>query len=386
MTLEQILARMTEIRSLLESDQEVDLAALDTELRELNDKKSQIETRQRLLNEARSINDGTATETRTIETFNTNPEQREEAEQEIEKRGLDLKENRSITVSSGDLVLPKHTASDIKGTFNQVSSLIDAVAHVPLNGGESYERAYEKGHGEGGYTDESADYKDTDVQFGYATINKTKITAYSEESEETQKLPNANYSGVIVGGVNKSLRKKITREILIGDGGAGHLVGIFSDKATAIVPSTDLIISKIDADTLDNIIFSYGGDEDVEDTAVLILNKKDLKAFAMLRDADGKKQYDVKTNGNTGTIDSVPYIINSACKAVSDTTTKDNDYVMAYGPLSNYELATFSPTDIRRSDDFKFKQGMVAHRGSVFIGGNVAAHNGFLRVKKAPTV
>ncbi|MBR9698643.1 phage major capsid protein [Bacillus cereus] len=386
MTLEQILARMTEIRSLLESDQEVDLAALDTELRELNDKKSQIETRQRLLNEARSINDGTATETRTIETFNTNLEQREEAEQEIEKRGLDLKENRSITVSSGDLVLPKHTASDIKGTFNQVSSLIDAVAHVPLNGGESYERAYEKGHGEGGYTDESADYKDTDVQFGYATINKTKITAYSEESEETQKLPNANYSGVIVGGVNKSLRKKITREILIGDGGAGHLVGIFSDKATAIVPSTDLIISKIDADTLDNIIFSYGGDEDVEDTAVLILNKKDLKAFAMLRDADGKKQYDVKTNGNTGTIDSVPYIINSACKAVSDTTTKDNDYVMAYGPLSNYELATFSPTDIRRSDDFKFKQGMVAHRGSVFIGGNVAAHNGFLRVKKAPTV
>lgn len=386
MTLEQILARMAEIRSLLESEQEVDLAALDTELRELNDKKSQIETRQRLLNEARSINDGTATETRTIETFNTNPEQREEAEQEIEKRGLDLKENRSITVSSGDLVLPKHTASDIKGTFNQVSSLIDAVAHVPLNGGESYERAYEKGHGEGGYTDESADYKDTDVQFGYATINKTKITAYSEESEETQKLPNANYSGVIVGGVNKSLRKKITKEILIGDGGAGHLVGIFSDKATAIVPSTDLIISKIDADTLDNIIFSYGGDEDVEDTAVLILNKKDLKAFAMLRDADGKKQYDVKTNGNTGTIDSVPYIINSACKAVSDTTTKDNDYVMAYGPLSNYELATFSPTDIRRSDDFKFKQGMVAHRGSVFIGGNVAAHNGFLRVKKAPTV
>ncbi|WJE51118.1 phage major capsid protein [Bacillus cereus] len=385
MTLEQILARMTEIRSLLESDQEVDLAALDTELRELNDKKSQIETRQRLLNEARSINDGTATETRTIETFNADPEKREEADKEVEKRGLDLKANRSITVSSGDLVLPKHTASDIKGTFNQVSSLIDAVAHVPLNGGESYERAYEKGHGEGDYTAEKADYKETDVQFGYAAINKTKITAYSEESEEVQKLPNANYSGVIVGGVNKALRKKITREILIGDGGAGHLVGIFSDKATAITASTDLSISKIDANTLDDIIFSYGGDEDVEDAAVLILNKKDLKSFAMLRDADGKKQYEVKTNGNTGTIDGVPYIINSACKAVSDTATADNSYVMAYGPLSNYELATFSPTDIRRSDDFKFKQGMVAHRGSVFIGGNVAAYNGFLRVKKAPT-
>jgi len=28
---------------------------------------------------------------------------------------------------------------------------------------------------------------------------------------------------------------------------------------------------------------------------------------------------------------------------------------------------------------------MIAHRGSVFVGGNVVAHNGFLRVKKAPT-
>ena len=56
---------------------------------------------------------------------------------------------------------------------------------------------------------------------------------------------------------------------------------------------------------------------------------------------------------------------------------------MAYGPLSNYELATFSDTDIKRSTDVKFKEGMIAHRGVVFVGGNVAAHNGFLRIKKA---
>ncbi|MGM7635640.1 phage major capsid protein [Bacillus sp. Hm123] len=384
-TLKEIQERKAEIRSLLESDDQVDLATLETELRDLDQQQKDIETRQRLLKEAEEINNDDAPETRTIKTFNTDQgEQREE--KEIEKRGQDLKENRSITVASGDLVLPKHTASDIKGTFNQVSSLIDRVSHVPLNGGESYERAYEISHGEGGYTQEGADYQDADVQFGYATINKTKITAYSEESEEVQKLPNANYSSIIVGGVNKALRKKITREILIGDGAAGHLVGIFSTQATAIQASTDLGVSKIDADTLDNIIFSYGGDEDVEDVAVLILNKNDLKAFAMLRDADGKKQYEVKSNGNTGTIDGVPYIINSACKSVSDPATTDGSYLMAYGPLSNYELTTFSPTDIRRSDDFKFKQGMIAHRGSVFVGGNVAAHNGFLRVKKVPAV
>ena len=55
---------------------------------------------------------------------------------------------------------------------------------------------------------------------------------------------------------------------------------------------------------------------------------------------------------------------------------------MAYGPLSNYELPVFSDIDIQRSTHYKFKQGQIAHRGDVFAGGNVAAYNGFLRVKK----
>ncbi len=89
-------------------------------------------------------------------------------------------------------------------------------------------------------------------------------------------------------------------------------------------------------------------------------------------------------NGNTGTINGVQYIINSSAGTLS--TAADGDYLMAYGPLSNYEMAVFSKTDVKRSDDVKFKEGMIAHRGSVFAGGNVVAQNGFLRVKKAPAV
>ena len=105
-----------------------------------------------------------------------------------------------------------------------------------------------------------------------------------------------------------------------------------------------------------------------------------------MRKTNGDKVYDVKANGNTGTIDGVPFIINSACAAITNASTPTNAYAMAYGPLSNYELVTFSPTEIKRSTDYKFKQGMIAHRGSVFVGGNVVAQNGFLRVKKAETV
>ena len=386
-TLQEILARKAEIRTLLQGDQEVDLAVLETELRELEEAQKQIETRQRLLKEAEVINNNADTETRTVvETFNNEPPQQDLELETSEKRGQALMENRAVTVGSGNVVLPKHTASDIRPTFNEVSTLIDRVSTKTLKGGESYQQPYLESYGEGDYTTEGNDYANAETKFGYADITKAKITAYSEDTEELQKLPAADYDGEVMKGITVATRKKITREILIGTGATNRLIGIFSTAAKAIDPTTDLEISKIDASTLDDIIYSYGGDEDVEDAAVLILNKKDLKSFAKLRTSDGKKVYNVVSSGNSGTIDGVPFIINSACKAVSDAATTAGQFNMAYGPLSNYQLTIFSDMDVQRSTDFKFKQGMIAHRGSVFAGGNVISKNGFLRVKKAATV
>jgi HK97 family phage major capsid protein len=305
-----------------------------------------------------------------------------EPKEKAEKRGMDLKEGRSVTIASIGVILPNYQASDIKATFNQVSSLVDRVNIKTLTGGESFKQAYSTGYGEGGYTTEGGNPTDAEATFGYADIAKTKITAYAEDSEELVKLPGADYDGEVQKGIRIALRKKLTKEILIGDGATGHFVGIFDDGAGAISDTTDKSIIEIDETTLDEIMMSFGGDEDVEDVAVLVLNKLDLKAFKMLRDADGKKIYEVKTNGNTGTIDGVPYVINSACKAVSSPSTTTGQYAMAYGPLSNYTMAIFSDTDIQRSTDYKFKEGMICHRGVIFAGGNVTAKNGFLRIKK----
>ena len=307
---------------------------------------------------------------------------RANTQEEAEKRGKALLEGRAVTVGSGDIVIPQHDAPDIRPTFNEVSGLIDRVTHKYLNGGESFKQPYVKGYGEADYTGEGEDYAETEIQFGYAEINKSKVTAYAEDTEEIMKLPAADYDAEVMKGVTIATRKKITRDILVGTGENNRLVGIFSDKATAIDPDTDLAIGEITNTTLDDIIFSYGGDEDVEDPAVLILNKKDLKAFAQLRSADGKRIHTIVTNGNTGTIDGVPFIINSACKAISDSATAEGAYCMAYGSLSNYMLTIFSDVEIRRSTEYKFREGLIAHRSSVFLGGNVVSKNGFLRVKK----
>lgn len=384
--LQEISSRKVEIRSLLEGDDTADLDALESELRELDVEKSNIEKRQKLLKEAGEINKDVAPEARSVETFNAEPEKRETKVVESEKRGQALQENRAVTVGSSNIILPNHQATDIRPTFNEVSTLIDGVSTKTLIGGESYQQPYVKGYGEGDYTAEGADYTSTETTFGYADITKAKVTSYAEDTEELQKLPAADYDNEVMRGITISTRKKLSREILVGTGGTNKLAGIFSSAATAIDAATDLEISEIDNTTLDEIIFSYGGDEDVEDAAVLILNKKDLKAFAKLRSSDGKKVHTIVSNGNKGTIDGIPFLINSACKAISDAATADGGYVMAYGPLSNYQFTIFSEMDVQRSTDFKFKQGMIAHKGVVFAGGNVVSKNGFLRVKKAPTV
>ena len=381
--LQEIEARKKEIRTLLESGQECDLDALEKELRELDKEKEQIERRKTLL---QGIQTSASIESEQRQLPGAeNPlkdDPQKEARKKREERGKALKENRSVTVGSSSIILPRHDATDIKPTFNEVSSLIDRVNRMPLPGGESFRQPYLVGYGEGGYTTEGSDYTDAEPTFGYATITKSKITAYAEDSEEVLKLPAADYDSVVMNGITVALRKKITKEILVGDGSTNHLAGIFSAAATAIDPATDLEISGITKDTLDEIIYSFGGDEDVEDIAVLILNKLDLKAFAMLRDAQDRKVYEVVNRGNTGTINGVPFIINSACNAISDPSTTAGAYCMAYGPLSNYTLAIFSDAEVMRSTDFKFKQGMIAHKGSIFVGGNVTAKNGFLRIKK----
>lgn len=311
---------------------------------------------------------------------------KESAEARNREYGKNLKEGRSITVSGGTIVLPQHTGDTINPSFLQSSNLIDLVRQVPIPGGETYSQPYEISTDDAGYTGEGTEATTAEVKFGKATITKAKVTAYSEMTEEVEKLAEAPYAEAVLGAVETSLRKKLAKEILVGTGADNTLTGIFSAKATAIDAGTDITIGKIDNTTLDSIIYGYGGDESVEGMNLLILNKKDLAAFARLRNTDGSKFHTIVMNGNggSGTIDGTPFVINSACGSVADDKTAENAYCMAYGNPLNYQLTIFSDPEIKKSTDYKFKEGMVCHRGVVFAGGNVVSANGFIRIKKAP--
>lgn len=396
LTKDQLNARLKEIGASAKTAEGDVLDALLTEAQDIRDILDQAKKREQLQGFADSAEDPEPDK-------GERDEKSDGATKAHDQRGGKLKAGAGVKFSariatprvrasvSLDQTAPVvHTAPDLNQTVNPVSALIDMVKVVPLNGGETYERGFVKDYGaEGaGATKEGATYNDVEPKFGYVTVVKQKVTAYTEEPEEMQKLPNADYDSVIEGSVSKAIRRFLSRQILIGDGSTSQLKGIFYNPAKeeerVIDPDTDITkITAIDDGTLDEIIYSFGGDEEVEGVATLILNKQDLKAFAKLRDKQGRKVYTIVNRGQTGTIDGVPFVINSACAAISDTKTAAGAYEMAYGYLQNYELAVFSDIDVRRSDDYKFKNGQTAFRASMFAGGSVAAWNGFIRVKKA---
>lgn len=387
--------KLTELRSEVEALQKEEI----TEEEEIDERSLLRKTVENL--ECRSLDTSKIKEIKKPEKEERKVDEEKEV---LEQRGADLKagkkikvelEERSTVVSSGDLLVPKKYKDTIDESFEGVSGLVDRLNTVPLEGGESYSVPFEVAYGEGDYTGENADYSETDPETDYVETGRAKITAYSEISKEAIKLPNANYQALVIKRVRDSIRKKIGKQAIIGAGTTNTIKGIYNADVkvmpTAEAKTADISLADIDIDTLNTIVFAYGGDESVESEQVLILSKRDLEKFAKVKTSDDKFVYKVTRKGQTGTIAyangglEVPYVINSACGSLSDSKTVAGKYTLVYGSLSSYELPIFSELEIEESKDYNFKKGMVSYRGDVIVGGTVSKYNGFVRVKKAGT-
>lgn len=364
----EIEDKLSEIRGLV--DKEMDMSKLE----EMEKETDKLQEERMMIEKKMSLN--AKTEMPVI-SVSSDKEKREA----LEKRGKDLLESRIIKVSSEEVLLPNHVDETLAPyPFKPVSELVDRVHTLNLKGGETYTKSFVKSYGVAGTTNEAEPYTETEPTYGYVVIPKVKITAYTEVTEELEKLPAINYQAEVLKNINISLRKKISQQIINGDGTTNAFTGIFSDKAEALKDQADLEIETIDENTLDNIIFAYGGDEAIENGACLILNKSDLRAFAKLRTKEGRKVHAIDYVNQT--IDGVPYVLNSNCGALSDPATSEGTYCIAYGSLTNYEVPIFSNIEIGKSTDYKFKDGIICYKASVFTGGNVIGYKGFVRVKK----
>ncbi len=331
-------------------------------------------------------------------------ERKVDEKQLIEERAKDLKEGRavkiafgdkeerSVTVDGGTILVPKKYKNTMSESFNSVSSMVDMVNMVPLNGGESYSVAFEKGYGEGDYTTEGGEYHDIDVATDYVDTGRANITAYSEVTKQVKKLPSIDYLANIAKRVRGAIKKKIGAQSIAGAGTTNTIKGLYNADTKVLNGDSDIELTGIDIDTLNTIVFKYGGSEDVEAPQTLILNKLDLEAFAKLKNKNDEFVYKITKNGGTGTIAykegglAVPFVINSACNALTNSETTTGKFTMVYGSLADYEMPVFSDIEVQESTDYQFKKGMIAYRADCIIGGTVSKYNGFVRVKKANSI
>lgn len=325
----------------------------------------------------------------TLIDTNKTPTAEERARVEkVEKRAKALKAGEKITletraVTTAATALGVVAGSDINPAFEQVGTLDKLVneTHLEGTGAESYKKPFEKNIGEGEIVAEGkGPTNNAEPSFGYADIKKTKIVAYAEVSEETEKLPAANYLAAVDTAVVNAWRKKLVGQIVNGSGN-DELVGIVNAPTTIIEASQRATIATIDENTLDEVVFGYGGDENVEGDAFLILNKLTLKEFARVKGSDKKRAYDIVVKGNTGTINGIPFVCTSRVAAFGKVTV-GNPYLL-YGKLKGYELTYFTDLEVAKSTDYKFKEGMIALKVTGIVGGSPAMWNGFMSVQKA---
>ncbi len=368
---EQIQNRLKELANpeKIENAKIDELEAIEEEVKQLTEERSKIEQEKR-----QSLVKRFEKGDKNVEQIN----ERNTAREEIEERARNLQQHRAISLGSLDLIAPEHIDGNVRSAFNEVSSIVDLVELVHLENGDSYKVAYEKTVGDATVIAEGGQYKGTEPTFGYAPITKSKIGTIVYETEELQKLGLADYDTKIRNSISQAVRKRLTAEILFGNGTTDHLVGIFSDKAGALDGSSDLAIAKIDENTLDEIICSYGSKVDITE-ATLIMSKETLKEFVKVRGADKRKVYEIDYSRHT--IDNVPFVLVDGLKSSATATT--GEYLMAYGSLKNYTLTSFDNYELKMSEDAKFDEGLIAYRGRGFFGGNVSKFNGFVRVKKS---
>ena len=222
MTLKELNEKKEELRKKLENAKPEELAEIRKEIEELKDveveeeKTGEMDERNLLKGaiedlEKRNIKPSNA---KIIEKPNKE-ERKVEEEKIIEERAKELKEGkavkiafdsaeqRSVAVSGGTILVPKKYKNEISESFNAVSGIVDMLNTVPLNGGESYSVAFEKGYGEGDYTTEGGEYKDIDVDTDYVETGRAKITSYIEVTKEVKKLPAAAYLALIFSIANR---------------------------------------------------------------------------------------------------------------------------------------------------------------------------------------
>ena len=402
--LQEIEERLAAIKLEIDADG-ADLDALETEISALKEERKcimdKVEKRKNLIDGIINLPDANI-----IKDFKEERKDMDFIEERAQKlyetgsMSITAAEARSITLATGTLAKPTGVGG-INDPFNTVSSIIDLVMVEDLTGLGSYKEGYVKSWqtaeiGTDGTAPGGSGQSIVDPVFRTVSIDPKLVDTITYVSKNLKKQTPLKYEEKVRQGALIALRKKAV-SLIIGGNGSTEPFGIYNAVNTEASPESmtqELLLSSstIGEKTLRNIVFAYGGDENVGGGAKLFLNKLDLIAFGDVRGtAEKKAVYEIIPDGanpNIGIIKdgglSVPYVI---CSDVTYLTGKSQGAskvpTMIYGAPGAYKLGLFGDYEVNVSTDYKFAEGLLSVKGEAMIGGNVIVDKGFVVVTLA---
>ena len=300
---------------------------------------------------------------------------------------------RATTITTDSLAKPTGAGSVIRDNLEGVSSIVDQVYVSDLTGCAAFEEPYVKTNPEATERTDGSAGTGSDPVFRVASIAPMLINVTSYVSKNIERLTPAAYAQKVQSLALAALRRKVGKLIANGETGKFNGIKIAQNTKKENIFKTYTVNSNvIGAETLRDIVFYYGGSEEIGPNARLFLTKEDLAAFGKVRGTNEKKAvYEITAdpgNANTGTIKDggtiVPYTILSGLTSLSSATqTTSAIQTMIYGDPMNFELGLFGPYTVEVSKDYKFAEGLLTIMGEVMAGGNIIVDEGFVVVTLA---
>ena len=299
-------------------------------------------------------------------------------------------QTRALTIGSGQLTQPTGTGDTIRDTLHGVSSIVDQVYTTDLTGCAAFEEAYVKTESEAAKRTDGQANTESSPTFKIAKITPVLVNVTSYVSKNIKRMNPLAYEEKVRSLALKALKRKVASLIANGDGATffGIKTAVNTDKEN-IYKTYEVDSAQIGATTLRDIVFQYGGNDELGANARLFLTNEDLAAFGAVRGTNEKKAiYEITAdaqNANTGTIKDggtiVPYTIMSGLTSLSKATQGASAIqTMLYGDPENFELGLFGDYSVEVSADYKFAEGLLTIMGEVMAGGNLIVDEGFVVV------
>ena len=385
--LDEIIERKQEIRSLLESGEDVDLDSLEKELRDLNQEQEYIEKRKRLLDEAKQIEIGDV-ETRSIETFGTGAmEKREGGTDSIEYRKAfmnyvlrgekipaELRADEVTYTSDIGSVIPETVLNRIVEKLEATGMILPLVTRTAYKGGLVVPTSSVKpvatwvAEGEGSDKQKKAT--------GSITFAYHKLRCAVAVSLEVDTMALSVFETTLVNNVVEAMVKALEQAIISGDG-VGKPKGILSETP---VDGQSLEVSEINYQTL--VDAESALPLEYESGAVWCMTKRTFMSFVGMTDSTGQPiaRVNYGINGRPErTLLGRPVVL---CNYLDSFDTAEDGSPFAFlFNFSDYILNTNYQMGVKRYEDNETDDQVT--RAVMLVDGKVVDKNSLVVLNKA---